>query len=43
MTDKKIKEAILLWWKKLGERAMKVHCGGRGLAVGCPVCGKRWG
>jgi len=23
--------------------AVKKHCGGRGLVVGCPVCGKKWG
>lgn len=22
--------------------AVATHCGGKGLAVGCPVCGRRW-
>jgi hypothetical protein len=42
MTDQEIREKLLSIWKKLGPSAMKAHCGGKGLTVGCPVCKKRW-
>ena len=84
LTDKQIRDALLVWWKKMDlaipgprcrgdgtllmpyattypssaevpkcsgceactgrrvARAVELHCGGRGLAVGCPVCGRRW-
>lgn len=43
MSDQAIRERLLAIWKSLGERALKAHCGGKGLVVGCPICGKRWG
>ena len=43
MTDEDVRKKLLAWWTKLGEAALKAHCGGRGLVVGCPVCKKRWG
>ena len=42
MTDEEIRKRLLAIWKKMGEAALKAHCGGRGLVVGCPVCKKRW-
>lgn len=42
MTDEVIRERLLEIWTKLGKDALKAHYGGRGLAVGCPVCGKVW-
>lgn len=39
MNDKIVRDALLRLWQQLG---VKACCGGRGLVVGCPVCGKRW-
>lgn len=41
-SDKEIRERLLAIWKKMGSDALKAHCGGMGLVVGCPICGKRW-
>jgi len=43
MTNEGVRARILDWWTKLGKEALTAHCGGQGLAVGCPVCKKRWG
>jgi len=42
VTDEEIRKRLLEIWTKLGPVALRAHCGGRGLAVGCPVCKKRW-
>jgi hypothetical protein len=42
VTDEEIRARLLALWTKMGEGALKVHCGGRGLVVGCPVCKKKW-
>ena len=39
-SDKELQRLLLARWKKLDSDA---HCGGRGLVVGCPTCGKKWG
>lgn len=50
MSDAKVREALLQAWRKLDEKgdgrggasqAIAKHCGGLGLVVGCPVCGRR--
>ena len=41
MTDDQIRAAILKKWTAAG--LLAVHCGGAGLAVGCPVCRRRFG
>lgn len=43
MTNKQIREALLKAWTKLGQAALDAHCGGMGLVVGCPVCGRIFG
>ncbi len=40
MTDDQIRRGILEAWERLGIFALVVHCGGDGLVVGCPVCGR---
>ncbi len=40
MTDDEIRHWILVAWDRLG--LLAVHCGGVGLVVGCPVCGRRY-
>lgn len=40
MSDKEIGARILVRWKELD--GLDVHCGGVGLVVGCPVCGRRY-
>lgn len=42
MTDEQVRAKLLAIFKRMGPSAMAVHCGGRGFAVGCPVCGRRW-
>lgn len=38
--DKEIRECLGQLWDRLN---LTGCCGGRGLVVGCPRCGKRWG
>ncbi len=38
-SDADIRERIRRAFAALG--LLSVHCGGRGLVVGCPVCGRR--
>lgn len=41
---KEIRAGVLARWMRLSrDLAVKIHCGGKGLAVGCPVCGKTFG
>jgi hypothetical protein len=42
VNDEEIRKALRKIWEKLGPAALKAHCGGKGLVVGCPVCKKRW-
>lgn len=42
MSDEQIRERLLALWTLMGTVSLAAHCGGRGLAVGCPVCRKRW-
>lgn len=54
MTDKEIRERLGKLWDRqeiviahlaglpAGSVPKLVCCGGRGLVVGCPRCGKRW-
>lgn len=54
LTDEEIRSALLKWFDALERQTkladetlgrpgpMKAHCGNRGLAVGCPVCEKKW-
>jgi len=39
MTDAEIQQWVYVAWARLGMTT--THCGGKGLAVGCPVCKKR--
>jgi hypothetical protein len=41
MTDEEIRAKLLKLWQRDPEM-LAVHCGEQGLAVGCPVCGRRW-
>ena len=40
MTDERARALILVAFARMGMLA--VHCGGHGLVVGCPVCGRRF-
>ena len=42
VTDEQVRNRIAAWWASLGSEVEKAHCGGKGLTVGCPTCGKRW-
>ena len=41
MTDAEIRYWIKVAWERLG--LLSAHCGGVGIVVGCPVCGRRYG
>jgi hypothetical protein len=43
LTNKEIRERLHALWKKQGQEALDAHCGGMGLVVGCPVCGRIFG
>ncbi len=40
-SDAEVRARILARWEALGLRS--AHCGGVGLVVGCPVCGRTFG
>jgi hypothetical protein len=39
-SDEEIRERIRERWAAM--KLLKVHCGGHGLVVGCPVCGRKF-
>jgi hypothetical protein len=42
VTDEEVRRKILEGWRHESP-GLRTCCGGRGLVVGCPTCGRRWG
>lgn len=40
--DSNTRERMLMIWLSLGWVEGQACCGGRGLVIGCPGCGRRW-